>query len=320
MNKPFGKGDQIPVPPKYENIANNSSDAELGPFFVIGASARGQMHIHEGSFRDDAYYMQSDGHWAAIALADGAGSCKLSRIGASFSVNKLCKNLLNSVIYAYRINRSPIDEKYSKFQLIDQQQISNQILSTANGIKTTNILEQIINKGFKKTHQELIRFAAKHSLSMEDLHCTLLGLVINSESKEMAFGQVGDGLILGRFLDGSAIPLVEPITPDVVDASYFFTESDWLNHFVSGNISGDQRNTINTLYLMSDGVANDCLYGPPDNILQRWANDMNREMRSKPLSNNSKRLEHYLETYRIPGSYDDRTLLVVLSDHEGVVN
>ena len=53
---------------------------------IVGASRRGQLHAHEGTFREDAFRTMAVDDWSLIAVADGAGSHKLSRIGANQAV------------------------------------------------------------------------------------------------------------------------------------------------------------------------------------------------------------------------------------------
>jgi hypothetical protein len=65
---------------------------------------------------------------------------------------------------------------------------------------------------------------------------------------------------------------------------------------------------------MTDGVADDCQYGPPDDILQKWAVDIDREIRSSSivsLEDAANKLRIYLNSYQAKGSFDDRTLMVI---------
>jgi hypothetical protein len=56
-------------------------DASPG-FSLIGARVRGRKHKHDGSNCDDWFEVKRAGDWEIIAVSDGAGSCRLSRIGA----------------------------------------------------------------------------------------------------------------------------------------------------------------------------------------------------------------------------------------------
>ena len=52
---------------------------------IVGARVRGKKHKHEGTNCDDWFEFDNAGHWTIIAVADGAGSRKLSRIGSKAS-------------------------------------------------------------------------------------------------------------------------------------------------------------------------------------------------------------------------------------------
>lgn len=50
---------------------------------LIGASCRGRSHAHVGSYRDDAFALETlAGGWQLLVVADGAGSARYSRRGA----------------------------------------------------------------------------------------------------------------------------------------------------------------------------------------------------------------------------------------------
>jgi hypothetical protein len=54
-------------------------------FQFIGARVRGRKHKHEATNCDDWFEAGTAGRWEIVAVSDGAGSCKLSRIGAKVS-------------------------------------------------------------------------------------------------------------------------------------------------------------------------------------------------------------------------------------------
>ena len=67
---------------------------QLDAYRFVGASAIGKLHLRDVRPRDDAFAVRSSGVWLAVAVADGAGSRKQSRYGASFAVEALCEHLL----------------------------------------------------------------------------------------------------------------------------------------------------------------------------------------------------------------------------------
>lgn len=243
---------------------------------MIGASVRGRLHEYNETSRDDAFAARCNGRWLAVAVSDGLGSRPLSRYGASFAANKLSTRFFHSVTQL----------EYHG-------------------------LEETVHNAFHKTREDIERFASQQNTPLEDLHCTLLGLILNVESGVVGVGQIGDGLILGLTDEKRAITLAKPPAPDDVGATYVFTQTNWEQYFHSVGLSVDKAESLKTFYLMTDGVADDCQYGPPTDILQRWANDMDREIRMFPPMKTAQRLKRYLATYHVKGSFDDRTLVAV---------
>jgi len=277
MNYRFSIGDRKPsqLTDKHANIRANS--ARLVEYCAVGVSVRGRLHIQNKVPRDDAFAIRSNSMWLAAAVSDGAGSRPLSRYGASYAVNSLCTRLF----YA------------------------------AAKLKQDGT-EAIVHDAFQITRRDLERFACKQKTPLEDLHCTLLGLILNVETGVVGTGHIGDGLILGFTNDKTAIPLAESPIPDELGATYFLTQDNWERYFRLHVLSSEKAQRFNTFYLMTDGVADDCQYGPPPDILQHWAKDMDREIRTLPSpEKTAKRLKRYLATYRVKGSFDDRTLVVI---------
>jgi len=280
MNRPFARGDPLPTTLAYSHTDKRRCSATLGRYHIVSASARGKLHVSNNTPRDDAIAIRAEGEWLAVAVADGVGSRQHSRYGAAFTVNQLCSRLIEAV---------GTTEKESK--------------------------HDITLDAFLKTRLDLQQFALKSGASLNDLACTLLGMVLNIDTGVMGIGQIGDGLVLGLTETQEALPLIEFPIPDELGATYVLTQDTWARYFRSVRLSGDDARRFVTFYMMTDGVADDCLYGPPADILQRWANDMDREIRLVP--NNAvtaRRLERYLATYEAKGSFDDRTLVVIFKD------
>jgi len=141
----------------------------------------------------------------------------------------------------------------------------------------------------------------------------LLGLILNVETGRIGVGQIGDGLILGLNEKKEAKPIVEPPDPGEPGVSYFLTQTDWGKYLCTKpSMTDEELARISTFYLMTDGVADDCQYGPPADILTKWANDIDREIRSIHSPNEAAtKLKGYLRTYQAKGSFDDRTLVVI---------
>ena len=60
---------------------------------IIGARVRGKKHKHDGTNCDDWFEFATSGEWNIIAVSDGAGSKKFSRVGARISCETAVKYL-----------------------------------------------------------------------------------------------------------------------------------------------------------------------------------------------------------------------------------
>ncbi|OGO20906.1 MAG: hypothetical protein A2144_04415 [Chloroflexi bacterium RBG_16_50_9] len=265
----------------------HSDSLQTDQFSVVGASVRGKLHIRSETHnhRDDAFAGYFDGTWLVVAVADGAGSRDLSRYGAAYSVNAFCSSVMNLIHDENKVN---LDDK--------------------------DRLKAAVLQAFKNTRADLEQFSSQNKVKPEDLHCTLLGLMLNTVTGEAVVGQIGDGLILGLDDNREARPLVEPPNPGEVGVSYFLTQLNWENYLRVEPVNGKETSPILTYCLMTDGVADDCQYGPPEDILKRWANDIDREIRSSSitsLEDAAINLKTYLNTYQAQGSFDDRTLVII---------
>ncbi|WP_295583846.1 PP2C family serine/threonine-protein phosphatase [uncultured Lamprocystis sp.] len=69
-----------------------------GTLQMVAASKRGRSHAHVGSFRDDDFAVASFEGWNILAVADGAGSAKYSRIGSRLAVSTAVATMKEKVI------------------------------------------------------------------------------------------------------------------------------------------------------------------------------------------------------------------------------
>jgi hypothetical protein len=187
-------GDVCPLSLEDEHKDENMDSYHAGLFSVVAASVRGKMHVRSvtHNHRDDAFAVFSDGAWIGAAVSDGAGSRLLSRYGAAYSVNKFCTEIINTI------------------------QDNNHL-----EINRASHFENLILEAFRNTRIGLENFASQNGVAPEDLHCTLLGLMLNTVTGESGIGHIGDGLILGLNKNKEAKPLIEPPDTGEVGVSYF---------------------------------------------------------------------------------------------------
>lgn len=340
-------GDSIISSPDDEYGDEHALGLAPDGYCVVGASVRGKMHIRNEVPREDAFAVYRRRHWLAVAVSDGVGSSRHSRLGASFAVNRVCRNLLGQIEELTTVRKGikqqlfgeaePRQEQLEKAMFeglrktaddlkkhaedlaealesrehVPSSQIAPSVeIDTTEGSDADGIDEQTIQRG-ESSKQEHDLSSANSGIALDDLHCTLLALILNLKTGTMALAQIGDGLILGLTEDFNATPLIEPQMPRQTGQTYVITQKDWERYCLVRVIRGEQSKGLMTTYLMTDGVADDCQYGPPEDILQRWAKDMDSEIRKYDVETTKERLRRYLSEYQAKGSYDDRTLVAV---------
>ena len=85
----------LPVQDEQDRHADTFHEqmSSSGGVRVMAARVRGRHHRHEGRNCDDWYEMAQSGEWTIIAVADGAGSHPLSRVGAKASCRAAVETL-----------------------------------------------------------------------------------------------------------------------------------------------------------------------------------------------------------------------------------
>lgn len=207
----------------------------------------------------------------------------------------------------------PTDEQANAWVTWDLSLVRNE----SEGVATDAlqlVSEEAVRRAFQHTRHDLEKFAEEQGFSLQDLHCTLLGLVLNTETGAFAVGQIGDGVIAAWHPDRKACFLVEAPTPGEAGQTYVLTQSRWEEYLAVKAYPSEEAEGWTTFYLMTDGVADDCIYPPPEGIFERWAQDVDREVRKEDLPQTASRLLYWLATYERRGSWDDRTLVVVFRE------
>jgi hypothetical protein len=146
--------------------------AGAGGWQLIGASRRGKLHAHEGSYREDAFALGMHHGWHLIAVADGAGSCRLSRVGARVACESAIDGLKSGL---------------------------NRFWNGATDDLGAAMLRRVICAGIEEAHAAIYTEAGKRKIPVRELSSTLLLLAfgpVPSPQPWLAVGQIGDGLVL----------------------------------------------------------------------------------------------------------------------------
>jgi serine/threonine protein phosphatase PrpC len=347
---------------------------------IVGASAIGHLHVHQQLSRDDAFLIRTADEWIAVAVADGVGSRRSSRYGATYAVGALCEFLLRaiqgesnagssvvaaqptvtttreeaspdrqddvkpSVVAAQPTSMTPREEtdkcRDNKYNLLaqpilktpqsidshsaeedssDTLELSRVTCGTLTWLqpsqRTTSetsaeVTDEKIRWAFRETRRGLEQFARSRQVAIHDISCTLLGLLFNTRTGLIAVGQIGDGLIVGSWRGEDTQILVDAPQPDAVGEVYTIAHNRWENYLAVKVISQHNTDPVEALYLMTDGVADDCF--PPVDLLKKWSCAVTSHLRNQKPFQAAKSLVHWLGTYKTKASWDDRTLVVIL--------
>lgn len=256
------------------------SDVRLPGGRVIAARVRGKKHKHEGTNCDDWYEIGNVEDVTFIAVSDGAGSKKFSRIGARES----CRASVGYLVSAY--------EKLLR-EVPTIRDALKQELSSAAGMEACGRIASLVQKSviqageavetafYSRVTDPAYSKLLRRSLDLKDLSGTLLVAIvipINSQTGEhlIVTCQVGDGMIAsinskGPF-QGSVKLLGVPDSGDFSGETEFLTASQMRTMEALRKRTKLSRGVTDTVMLMSDGVADD--YYPNETQMRRLYFDL----------------------------------------------
>jgi len=247
---------------------------------LAGASRRGKMHAHQGSYREDAFAFDVIGPWHLAAVSDGAGSARLSRVGSRLAVE--------AAVTA--VKRTLAAEPYPSSEQVGQA----------------------LDRALRAAHAAVCAEAKRRERPPNDLAATFLFLVHGVVLREHVVGaiQVGDGLIAVQCQDGSLEPLAERDSGTFAGETYFLTSRPleaWLGRGVVRRLEKPPQ----LLVAMTDGVADDFfpygtylapLFKALANVIAGSAGDTSGDAGQALLD---------LIGYEKRGSFDDRTVVMI---------
>jgi len=267
-------------PDKHDESACHAFDAPAG-VKILGARVRGKKHKHEGTNCDDWFEFAVAGPWALIAVSDGAGSKKFSRVGAADSTWAAIESL-KEALEEHQI--SPRDDW--------GRTLPREETTLVFADPDVEHVQLALHKAMRAAY-EAVRKAAdlrardpRHSrllpdgrnLDILDLSATLLLAVhttIRHEDQDYSFVmacQVGDGMT-AVLEPGGRLTLL-----GVADSGAYSGETEFLTS--ERNLARENlaRKTfafckpLRALMIMTDGVADD--YFPNDPGLLRLYGDL----------------------------------------------
>lgn len=188
---------------------------------AFSAVAGRKKKVERGACQD-AVFGKSLGGTSCVALADGAGSKKLSGTGSR------------------RIVRIVVDLVLNEFNhLFDQ--VSDGDLSKAKALILTSIVQELSSE----------KLARRGKLS--DYACTLLFAAADND--RLLLGHLGDGMIFS--VDDASIEIASlPDNGEFANETFFVTDKDALQSF---RLTAETLTTPKSILLASDGAAESLL-------------------------------------------------------------
>lgn len=159
---------------------------------IVGATIQGTSHIKDAIPCQDFIKYSERNNVYCIALADGAGSCSHSAIGAEIACQTICNMILRDFDVIYNLEESKFQQK-----LIHA-------IRTRVGIK-----------------------AKKEGVTKSEFSSTLL--FVAHQDNKFIIGHIGDGVI-GYIKDDTLLVLSEPENGEFANTTYFFTTKNYKRH------------------------------------------------------------------------------------------
>lgn len=284
-----------PYPKAHLDVAG----IEAGSIRIAAASRRGRSHEHNGSFRDDDFYINhsTESGWSIMLVADGAGSAINSREGSRIAVRTAGDYLFNQFNGQKGITLKECIMAWTSDQ---QQETINAMLHhfkqaaqlAVNSIQNEAICTEQPVKSYATT------LLATVSLRME------------TELFAAAFW-LGDGAIAAYSSSGKVRILGNPDSGEYAGQTRFLDQSILTDASFTDRISMGKWADVSHLILMTDGVSDPRF--ETDNGLRsdaKWTSLVNEL--SPILADTGQApagLAEWLNFFS-PGNHDDRTIVV----------
>lgn len=271
---PIPEGEPEPAPEYINGVV------KLPGSKVIAARVRGKKHKHEGTNCDDWYEVANYEKITFVAVSDGAGSKKFSRIGARESCRASVGYLVKSVEQLFA-DKPEIRTNLS-LELSDKRCM--EACSILAGIVQKSVIqayEAVEAAYYSRSVDPAYEKLLNRGLQLKDLSGTLLIAVlipVSEFSKEylVITCQIGDGMIALLNTEGEYKNSLKLM--GVPDSGDFSGETDFLTSPQMKNIETLQPRTkisrcaVDTMLVMSDGVADD--YFPNETEMRRLYYDL----------------------------------------------
>lgn len=248
---------------------------------IIAAKARGKKHKHKGANCDDWYEVETLDDWTFIAVSDGAGSKRFSRVGARVSCQE-ATSYIKEEMRRFKEERPGVLEALSL--PLDHPFFTNLCTKLANIVQkgVISAYYAVQNAFEERSMDERYASVVGRALTLTDFAATLLVAVIlpvkvgRKKEHVLISCQVGDGMIAavresGPFADALCL-LGEADGGSYAGETVFLTSGKMKNIETLMKRTRITRREISAVLVMTDGVADD--YYPSDPELLRLYIDL----------------------------------------------
>ncbi|MDF2212443.1 PP2C family serine/threonine-protein phosphatase [Arthrospira platensis NCB002] len=264
---------RVPDEPKpHDEFYSQKSDQSPEGLKLIGARVRGKMHKHQGTNCDDWFKFDTVGKWTIIAVSDGAGSKKFSRIGAKISCEAAVKSL-KEFLESFSLCETAKTDLENDFD-----RDSEWLFKGDKAKELQKSLYTALSKAYQRVEEEANRLKnyssynkreEKKELDIKDLSATLLLAihtkiqVKNSTSYDFVLTcQVGDGMLAAISHKYTLKLLGKPDIGEHGGQTDFLTSAGKLEDYNLVQKTFPFIGNLKALMIMTDGVSDD--YFPND--------------------------------------------------------
>jgi len=287
----------------------------LGDRFILVSSKRGRSHANVGSFREDdfAFKHLESVNWSIIAVADGAGSAKISRKGSAIA----CQAVVD--YFSEHLQNDPMTE----FDTLLQQHTMSQGDDTQK--KLNHFVYNYLGKAALHVHKKLEEFAVQASVPIKDLNTTLIFTLLKKYDigyALLSFG-VGDCPIGVLSRDEKNITMMNWLdVGEFGGGTRFITMSEIFQSDKFASRFGFKLfDDFSYLMLMSDGIY-DPKFVVESNLVnvKKWTtflsdlNGKNEDGAAVDLNKDNPEISSQFSAWMdfwSPGNHDDRALAIV---------
>ena len=262
--------------------------ARAGAWSVLGASVRGRAHGHRAEFRDDALACVEHDGLLILAVADGAGSSALSRIGAAVTA-----------------------------QLVVERTAARHAAESANTDAASRLgtaMAHAVHDAATRLHE----LAAIGGVAPTALRTTLVIVAMCGDLTLVA--QVGDGAVLVQKTDGTVMRVgAARETAWAGEVSCFVPDACAMTQ--AAELRQLRTSELTLIALMTDGIDDPFhpLEESGDAMVGQWINGTTapigvaKQQNTPPVLGDVAALLQWL-SFEQRGEVDDRTVLLAWRD------